>query len=173
MKINKIIFSLLILPLLVACNENSESSSNLAKDFNLKSMTSDEIYKLENFKGKPLIINFWASWCAPCRKEMPFLESVWKENKNSDLVLIGINVMDDKHEALDTLKEFNISYINLTDSSGNVTNAYDIIGLPVTYFIDRNGEIFKKNYGPFLGKSGEKLFNKNLKEILKNEHTDN
>ena len=136
-------------------------------------MTSDEFYNLENFKGKPLIINFWASWCAPCRKEMPFLESVWKKHKDSDLVLIGINVMDDKHEALETLKEFNITYTNLTDSNGDVTSKYDIIGLPVTYFIDRNGEVIKKNYGPFLGDSGEKLFNKNLKEILKNEHPDN
>jgi len=167
MKIKKLIFCVLLISLLTACNEKSGASSNTAKNFNLKSMTSDESFKLENFKGKPLIINFWASWCAPCRQEMPFLESVWKENKDTDLVLIGINVMDDKEEALETLKKFNISYQNLSDSSGNVTNSYDIIGLPVTYFIYRSGEIYKVNYGPFLGKPGEELFNNNLKEILK------
>ena len=167
MRIKKLLLCLIILFVLVGCNEKSDSSSNLAKDFNLKSLTNDKVYSLENFKGKPLILNFWASWCAPCRKEMPFLESVWNEHKNGDLVLIGINVMDDKDEAIETLKEFNISYPNLSDSKGDVTNSYDILALPVTYFIDKNGEISKINYGPFLGKSGEKRFNNNLNEILK------
>ena len=98
---------------------------------------------------------------------MPFLETVWKEHKKNDLVLIGINVMDDKEEALETLKEFDISYPNVSDSQGAVTNTYDIIALPVTYFIDKKGEIFKINYGPFLGESGEEQFSSFLNEILK------
>ncbi|MGI9533565.1 MAG: redoxin domain-containing protein [Thermodesulfobacteriota bacterium] len=167
MKKIKLFSFLIILIVLTACNEKSDTSSNLAKDFNLKSLTSNQTYNLENFKGKPLILNFWASWCAPCRKEMPFLESVWKEYKNSDLVLIGINVMDDNDEARETLKEFKISYPNVSDSKGDVTDSYEIYALPVTYFIDKKGEISKIKYGPFLGKSGEEHFNKNLKEILK------
>ena len=146
MRIKKLAYCLLIFSALISCNEKSGASSDQAKDFKLKSMTSDKSYTLEDFKGKPLIINFWASWCAPCRKEMPFLETVWKENENSDLVLLGINVMDDKEEALETLEEFKISYLNLRDSHGGVTRKYDILGLPVTYFIDRNGKIFKINY---------------------------
>ena len=172
MKTRKPLFCILTFLLLTACNNKSDVPSNLAKDFNLKSLTNDRLYKLEDFKGKPLILNFWASWCAPCRKEMPFLESVWKEHKNGNLVLIGINVMDDKEQALKTLKELNVSYTNLSDSEGDVSNSYDVLALPVTYFIDGKGEISKINYGPFLGKSGEKHFNSNLKEIL-NEHPNN
>ena len=167
MNIKKLLFCILLFSVLIACSEKSDNSSNIAKDFNLKSITDNKTYNLENFKGKPLVINFWASWCAPCRKEMPFLESVWKEYKDKDLMLIGINVMDDKDEALETLKEFNISYPNLSDTRGDVTDSYDIVALPVTYFIDKKGEISKINYGPFLGKSGEKNFYNNLEKIIK------
>lgn len=167
MKIIKIFTFLLIFAVLAGCTEKSDTNSKLAKDFTLKSLTSNETYKLDNFKGRPMVLNFWASWCAPCRKEMPFLESVWNEHKNGDLVLIGINVMDDNDEARETLKEFKISYPNVSDTRGDVTDSYDVLALPVTYFIDKKGEISKINYGPFLGKSGEELFNKSLNEILK------
>ena len=165
-KIN-FLFLILFLLVLTGCNENSGNNSKEAKDFKLKSLTSDKYYNLSEFSGKPVILNFWASWCAPCRQEMPFLESVWKEHKDKDLVLVGINVMDDNDEARETLKEFKISYPNLSDTRGDVTDAYDILALPVTYFINKQGEVSKINYGPFLGKSGEERFNNNLQEILK------
>ena len=150
----------------ISCNGKSNGSSNTAKNFTLVNMSGGDPISLESFSGKPVILNFWASWCAPCRKEMPFLENIWNKYKNDGLVLIGINVMDDMHEAEKTLKEFNISYLNLKDEEGNVTTKYGIHALPVTYFIDRSGVISKINYGPFLGESGEKLFNDNLAKIL-------
>ena len=97
---------------------------------------------------------------------MPFLENVWKAQKENGLVLLGINVLDDKGEAEDTLKEFGITYLNLYDPEGNIKEKYNLLALPVTYFIDKEGNISKINYGPFLGKDGEKLFNQLLKEIL-------
>jgi len=150
-----------------SCNtDNSSGISRTAKNFDLPSFMDDNNYQLNQFKGKPVIINFWASWCAPCRQEMPFLETVWKAQKGNDLVLLGINVLDDKGEAEDTLKEFGITYLNLYDPEGDIKEKYNLLALPVTYFIDKEGNISKINYGPFLGKDGEKLFNQLLKEIL-------
>lgn len=151
-----------------SCNTgNSAGYSKIAKNFKLPAFTDNENYQLTQFKGKPVIINFWASWCAPCRQEMPFLENIWKENKEKDLVLLGINVLDDKEEAEEILQEFNITYLNLYDPEGEIKEKYNLMALPVTYFIDKNGEITKINYGPFLGKEGEHLFNNLLQEILK------
>ena len=151
----------------VSCSTDSSNGiSRTAKNFDLPSLSNGENYNLYQFKGKPVILNFWASWCAPCRQEMPFLENIWKDQKKNDLVLLGINVMDDKGEAKETLKEFNISYINLYDPEGDMQEKYNLLALPVTYFIDREGNITKINYGPFLGKEGEKLFDEMLKEIL-------
>ena len=165
----RIIFPLfLILIFSIACDTiNSKGSSNTAKNFELPSISDDSNYQLKQFKGKPVIINFWASWCAPCRQEMPFLEAVWNENKEKGLILLGINVMDDKEEAVDTLKEFGISYLNLYDTDGDVRNSYNLLALPVTYFIEKDGSVSKINYGPFLGKEGEELFQRQLKQIMK------
>ena len=88
--------------------------SRTAKNFNLPSLSDNADYQLNQFKGKPVIINFWASWCAPCRQEMPFLEDVWKSNKENDLVLLGINVLDDKEEAEDTLKNSKLHILIFT-----------------------------------------------------------
>ncbi len=166
MKAINIVLCILILSLLTVCSRKPDPNNSL-KDFKLQSLMNDEIYELRYFNGKPLILNFWASWCEPCKKEMPFLESMWKKYENSGLVLIGINVMDSKEEALNTLKEFNISYINLLDPDGNVLNSYNIFALPVTYFVRRDGTIYKIKHGPFLDRSSEDLFNSNLEEIMK------
>ena len=162
-------FNLLLLFLFffsISCStDNSNGISRTAKNFKLPSFSGDVSYQLKQFKGKPVILNFWASWCAPCRQEMPFLENVWKTHKENDLVLLGINVLDDKEEAEDTIKEFGITYINLYDPDGDIKEKYNLLALPVTYFIDKEGSISKINYGPFLGKEGEELFNTLLKEI--------
>ena len=152
----------------VSCTTgDSNSISRTAKNFTLPSLTDKSDYQLFQFKGKPVILNFWASWCAPCREEMPFLEDFWKTNKDSDVVLLGINVMDDREEAEETLKEFGITYLNLYDPEGDIKEKYNLLALPVTYFIDKEGSISKINYGPFLGKDGEELFHSLLKEITK------
>jgi len=151
----------------VSCTTDSSNGiSRTAKNFKLPSFSDNANYQLEQFKGKPVIINFWASWCAPCRQEMPFLENVWKTHKEKELVLLGINVLDDKDEAEDTIQEFGITYLNLYDPEGEIKEKYNLLALPVTYFIDKEGNISKINYGPFLGKEGEELFNTLLKEII-------
>lgn len=156
----------LILLLTVACYRDNGSPANAPKNFKLKSLTSDSSYELNSFTGKPLILNFWASWCRPCKEEMPLFESLWKQHKNSGLAIVGINVMDREKEALSTLKQLNITYINLSDANDEVSTSYNILALPVTYFINRDGKIHHIEYGPFHGKSGEKVFKTKLEEIL-------
>jgi thiol-disulfide isomerase/thioredoxin len=145
----------------------AENKEMIRMDFSLLSLDGNKKIELKDFKGKPVVINFWASWCEPCREEMPFLERTWKEYKDKGVIFLGINVLDEEKNAKDFINVFNISYTNLKDSSGEVANTYGVVGLPVTFFIDKEGRIVRRNYGPFLGEKGEKSFIGYVKEIIK------
>lgn len=143
------------------------NSANAAHGFQLSDLKGDKKFSLSDFTGKPVILNFWATWCSPCREEMPFLQKTWSEYKDDGIVFIGINVMDDPENASMFLSSLNIDYLNLTDKSGSVSGRYGVVALPATFFIDKNGNIYKQNYGPFIGESGEKQFIKYTEDILK------
>ncbi len=120
---------------------------------------------LEDFKGKGVVLNFWATWCGPCREEMPLFEEVWKKYKDKGVVFLGIDVMDDKDNASKFLETIGITYPNLYDPSGQVSTKYKVIALPATFFIDKEGNIVAKNYGAFVGRDGKKKLKLYLEEI--------
>ena len=165
-----LLFALFSFVLILSCERgetkpNSSSELQAAQTFSLPSLNGEENLGLSDFKGKPIVLNFWASWCAPCRREMPFFENTWKDYKDKGVVFMGIDVMDEKSLAQKFIEAFDITYINLHDPTGEVSNEYGVVALPATFFIDREGRITKKNYGPFLGEEGEKRFMKYLREI--------
>ena len=165
------IFTILLLTFFIlSCggqeNDGSgEKTVNSQISFELPSIKDGEQFTFENFRGKPTVINFWASWCDPCREEMPFLQQTWEEKGKSGINIVGINVMDSEEEALDVLEEFGITYTNLYDRSGDLSSKLGVLGLPATVFIDENGKIKKKYFGPFLDEKGKKNFNNLLGEI--------
>ncbi|MGB7292959.1 MAG: TlpA disulfide reductase family protein [Thermodesulfobacteriota bacterium] len=165
-----LLIALCSLIFIVSCERGetkTTSSGELqdAKTFSLPSLNGQGDVALSDFNGKPLVINFWASWCAPCRREIPFFENTWKDYKDKGVVFIGIDVMDEKSVAQKFIEAFDITYVILHDPSGEVSNEYGVVALPATFFVDKQGKIIKKNYGPFLGEDGEKTFMKYLKEI--------
>jgi len=154
----------------LSCNQSTEESSaltnnNIAENFSLDSLNEDKKVSLEDFKGKAIVLNFWATWCGPCREEMPLFENSWKKYKDKGVVFIGIDVMDDKNNAVDFIKKVGVTYPNLYDPSGKVSSKYGVIALPATFFIDKEGTIVFKNYGPFVGSEGKKKLKLFLKEI--------
>jgi len=162
---------LAILVFIASCDQNTGASSSntdnsAAKSFTLESLEGNEEISLEDFKGKPLVVNFWATWCGPCKEEMPFFERTWKEYKDKGIVFIGIDVMDDKENAQEFIEKLGISYTNLYDPSGKTSNSYGVVALPATFFIDKNGDIAVKHYGSFLGKDAEKAFKSYLEDII-------
>lgn len=173
-KVISIFFYILyIFSLLISCKDGeeeisaAESDRVYAKDFSLPSLNGYNKVELKEFNGKPLVINFWASWCGPCREEMPFLQKSWNEYKDKGVAFLGINVLDEEKSAKDFINVFGISYPNLKDSTGEVANLYGVIALPVTLFIDKEGKIVKKNYGGFLGEAGESSFKEYVSEIIR------
>ena len=96
---------------------------------------------LSQFKGQVVMINFWASWCVPCRKEMPLLETIYKKYKPLGFTLIGVNVEPDQKDAEKFLSQTPVSFPVLFDAKSQVSGLYNVQVMPTTVFIDRKGNV--------------------------------
>lgn len=100
---------------------------------------------LTAFRGKPIILNFWASWCTPCNGEAAFLHQSWPGLKAQGIVLIGIDGIENSSNALKFMQKYALTYPNAQDTiTGATANDYDVTGLPETIFIDRKGVVVAK-----------------------------
>ncbi len=102
---------------------------------------------LDDLRGKTVFLNFWASWCPPCRAEARDLEAAWQGVKDSGVVFLGVDIQDTEEDARAYLKEFNVTYPNGRDLSGKVAVDYGVWGIPETFFIDPQGRITYKHVG--------------------------
>jgi cytochrome c biogenesis protein CcmG, thiol:disulfide interchange protein DsbE len=102
---------------------------------------------LKDLQGKAVLLNFWASWCVPCRAEALALESAWQKYKNRGVVFLGVNIQDKDEDARAFMKEFGITYLNGRDASGKIAVDYGVWGIPETFFIDAQGMITYKHAG--------------------------
>ncbi len=101
---------------------------------------------LADFSGEPMVINFWASWCPPCRQEALVLEDAWRAHVD-DVQFVGVDIQDTDADAEAYLAEFNITYPNGLDRQGRVTVDYGVIGLPVTFFVNKAGLVERRWVG--------------------------
>ncbi|MDQ7820072.1 MAG: TlpA disulfide reductase family protein [Armatimonadota bacterium] len=124
-----------------------------APDFRLRSFTGSLI-SLSDFRGDVVVLNFWASWCVPCREEMPNLERAWREFRSQRVTVLGINVADDYDDAAAFLRSLGITYPNVFDPAQTRMTAYRVTGLPTTAFIDRQMRIRATVPGGYLGAEG-------------------
>jgi cytochrome c biogenesis protein CcmG/thiol:disulfide interchange protein DsbE len=118
---------------------------------------------LKDVEGKAVLVNFWASWCIPCRAEAPTLESAWRKYKDRGVMFLGVNIQDKEENARAFMKEFGITYLNGVDSSGRIANDNDVWGIPVTLFIDPNGRLTYKHAGEI----GAQAITEKLDEALR------
>jgi cytochrome c biogenesis protein CcmG, thiol:disulfide interchange protein DsbE len=120
-----------------------------APDFSLAMLRPDtgkSTLSLSKFKGKPVVLNFWASWCDPCKEESPLLESTWKrlQAQGIDVVFLGIDFQDSSSNGVNFLQLYGISYPSVQDVDGSVAIKYGITSLPDTIFINRNGTVVSR-----------------------------
>lgn len=109
-----------------------------APAFTLQSVDGQTV-SLAQFKGDVVMINFWASWCGPCRQEMPLLDNIYKQYKDMGFTLIGVNVEPDSSSANAWLKKTPVSYPILYDPKSQVSQLYQVQAMPTTVIIDRKG----------------------------------
>jgi len=117
-----------------------------APSFTVK-LFDGKVIRLEDFRGKVVFLNFWASWCMPCREEAKTLEAAWQSYKDRRVVFLGINIQDKEEDAHAFIQEFEITYMNGTDDTGRIAIDYGVWGIPETFFIDGQGRITYKHVG--------------------------
>jgi cytochrome c biogenesis protein CcmG, thiol:disulfide interchange protein DsbE len=119
----------------------------LATDFSAPSFSGQEL-RLADFGGQPVVLNFWASWCPPCRAEARDLERAWQAYRERGVVFLGVDIQDSEPEARVFLHEFGVTYPNILDAANEIAVTYGISGIPTTIFIDRDGRIAGHRVGP-------------------------
>ncbi len=109
-----------------------------APDFALQTFDGQTV-RLSDFKGRPVLINFWASWCPPCKEETPDLIAAYNELKEVNPAFIGIGTQDDTGKLKQFAEQYQVPYLVVEDPLGKVSNQYRVLGLPTTFLIDRDG----------------------------------
>jgi cytochrome c biogenesis protein CcmG, thiol:disulfide interchange protein DsbE len=96
---------------------------------------------LASLKGKPVVVNFWASWCIPCKDEAPALQKTYEKYRSQGLVVLGVDAQDFRQDARRFMKRFGVTYPVVYDGSGSTLGKWGVTGFPETFFVDRNGRL--------------------------------
>jgi cytochrome c biogenesis protein CcmG, thiol:disulfide interchange protein DsbE len=136
-----------------------------APDFTLKT-TEGETYTLSELKGQAVLVNMWATWCPPCRAEMPAMEKVYNEYKDQGFIVLAVNntFQDNLLEIVPFAEQYNLTFPILLDETGDASRAYQVRSLPSSYFINRYGVITEVVIG---GPMSETLLRSRIEEALK------
>ncbi len=118
----------------------------VAPSFSLRGLDGRQ-HRLEDYRGKRVVLNFWATWCGPCRIEMPLLQATYDRLEMSGVVVIGINVEEEESAVRNFTDELRITFPILLDTDKSVTAQYRVVGLPTTFFIDAQGIIRATHVG--------------------------
>ena len=103
--------------------------------------SSDGRVALEELRGTPVVLNFWASWCVPCREEAPVLEQEWRRARGSGVLFVGLNMQDLTDNAREFVRAFDITFLNVRDQRKDVAREWGVTGIPETFFISADGNI--------------------------------
>jgi peroxiredoxin len=107
----------------------------------------EQKHRLSDYRGKVVIVNFWATWCPPCRFELPSMERLWKVLKKEDVVMLAINVGEDADTIFTFTSDYPVTFPLLLDRDSSVTNSYPVLGIPTSFILDPDGRIVYRAVG--------------------------
>jgi thiol-disulfide isomerase/thioredoxin len=135
----------------------------LAPDIELTTLGGEPV-RLAEYYGQPVIVNFWASWCPPCKAEMPAFQKIYTQYESKGLVILAINSQESRSDALEYIQSHQFTFPILIDEDGAVSNRYRVNSLPTTFFINIRGEISDVTYG---GPISEVVLKIQVEKLLK------
>lgn len=142
-------YMLVLSVLLAGCTSSPPATvDEQAVDFTLMTL-HDEVLSLSSFEGKRVMLNFWATWCGPCREEMPHMQKAYEQH--SDAAIIAVNMTDQdygKARVQSFVEEYRLTFPVVLDEAGDVAKLYGVIAVPTTIFIDEQGRITDRVSGP-------------------------
>ena len=121
----------------------SSTDAEAAPDFEVETFDGETL-RLSDLNGKVVVLNFWASWCPPCRWEMPFFETMWQEYRDQGVVFVGIAMSDTLENVKAFAEEAGVTYPVALDTTTEIARAYEVLSLPTTFFIGKDGNIERK-----------------------------
>ena len=135
-----------------------------APDFTLKNESGSNL-RLSEFRGEVVMINFWASWCAPCRQEMPLLDELYTQYQPMGFTILGVNVEENSTKARKLLKDSPVNFPVLFDNSSEVSKLYNVVAMPSTVLVDRDGNIryLHQGYKP----GYEESYQQQVRELIR------
>lgn len=144
---------------------NAVEIGQTAPDFTLKSLAHDNL-NLQEQRGDIVVINFWASWCGPCRKEMPVLEQLQQKYQDLGVQIWGVNVEQDNQAGRNFLKDMSLTFPILFDPNNQLSESYNVVAMPTTVVVDRNGTVREiyRGYKDGYGKKYEKALKKLIRQ---------
>jgi peroxiredoxin len=145
-KIKNLTIGLLFTALAATSLASSGLEGQAAPDFALKS-SSGENLRLSEYRGDVVMINFWATWCGPCRQEMPLLDELYTRYERVGFNLLGVNIDDDSRRAMQMIEELGVNFPVLFDAQKEVSKLYDVEAMPVTVLVDREGNVRYVHHG--------------------------
>jgi cytochrome c biogenesis protein CcmG/thiol:disulfide interchange protein DsbE len=118
-----------------------------APDFTLERLDRDGDLQLASLRGKVVVLNAWASWCVPCKEEAPFLEEVWRSNRDRGVVVLGLDAKDFRADARRFADRYGLTFPLVYDGPGDAIDEYGVTGFPETFVIDREGRVVRAFVG--------------------------
>ncbi|MCG8671000.1 MAG: TlpA family protein disulfide reductase [Pseudomonadales bacterium] len=150
--------------LLFAASVSAKSVNQKAPEITLPGMTGKTV-KLSDFRGQVVMVNFWASWCEPCRTEMPLIEDIYNKYKKIGFTVLGVNVDENPKAGKKMLKDIPVSFPVVFDSDNKMIEKYEVQAMPSTYMVDRKGNIRDIHRG--YKKGDEKAYENYIRKLLR------
>lgn len=162
---NRLLLLFLAFSTLAGCSDEATQLLNgqPAPEFQLQRLEGDDSIFPADYQDKVIALRFWADWCPFCESEMIALEPVYQKYRDQGLVILAVNVRQDKDTAKQFIDKLNISYTVLLDTEGEVARAYGVMGLPTTFIIDGEGVLQKR----VIGESTPEVFEHIVAELIR------
>ena len=141
--------------------QSTDLSNEVAPDFKVQGLDG-KLYRLSDFRGKPIVLNFWASWCDPCRAEMPLLNDTYKKQMRNDLVVLALNLSENVQTVKGFAKEYKLAFPILLDNDSAIADQYGIDPIPTSFFVNREGVIENVH----IGELDQETLELNLQKIM-------